>query len=90
MKTRVTDLENGINFDHLIGVSKLVDRTQSRRLELALLKMVKKATTDEKVMKEMVESQKKKRQAMRDRARSHTLLMSQHDEQIPCVDLDKK
>ena len=80
MKTKQVDFQKGVHFDHLIGVSKLVDRTQSRRLELALLKMVKKATTDEKVMKEMLESQKRKRQAMRDKARSHTLLASQHDE----------
>ena len=61
------------------------------RIERALLKMVKRATADEKVIKEMTEAAKRRnKDVRRERVRSHTLLQSQHDEQIPCVDLDKK
>ena len=90
MKAAQVDFEAGVAFDHLIGVSKRVDRTGRHKLEMALLSMVKKAATDEGVVREMARSQKRKREAMRDKARCHTLLMSRHDEQTPCVDLDKK
>ena len=52
--------------------------------------MVKKATSDEAVMKEMAGAREKKRRAMKDKARAHTLLASKHDAQTPCVDLDKR
>ena len=51
------------------------------RIEKALFKMVKRSTADEKVIKEMTEAAKRKnRDTKREKARSHTLLQSQHDE----------
>ena len=38
----------------------------------------------------MAERAKKKREAFKEKARSHTILVSKHDEQPPCIDLDKK
>ena len=93
MKVKELDIEKGVNFEHLIKLSRHVDggRQMNDRIEKALLKMVKRSTADENVIKEMTEAAKRKsKDNRRERVRAHTLLQSQHDEQVPCVDLDKK
>lgn len=93
MRSKEVEFEKGPHFEHLIKLSRHVDggRQMNDRIERALFKMVKRSTADEKVIKEMTAAAKRKsRDAKRERVRAHTLLQSQHDEQVPCVDLDKR
>ena len=49
------DIKNGLQFDHLIKTAKIVDagRQLNDRIEKALFKMIKRSTSNEKVLGEM-------------------------------------